>query len=176
MERKLINKLKRGLAGILLVGNLYFAPEIGGAEKRNISQRGVELIKQFEGYSSRRYLDSAGKPTIGYGHLIKTNENLYQITESGAESILRKDVERAEKAVLQLVKVSLTQNQYDALVSFTFNLGEGSLKQSTLLKKLNYGNYKGSAAEFDRWVYAGGKKIKGLEKRRKKERELFLDR
>ena len=174
MKGELISGFRKGLAGILLVGNLYFAPGIDGAEKRNISQKGVELIKQFEGYSSRRYLDSAGKLTIGYGHLIKTNEKLYQITESGAESILRKDVERAEKAVLQLVKVSLTQNQYDALVSFTFNLGEGSLKQSSLLKKLNYWDYKGAVAEFDRWVYAGGKKTKGLEKRRKKERELFL--
>lgn len=160
--------------GILLAGSLYFTPLADGAEKRNISQDGIKLIKQFEGYPSRRYLDSAGKPTIGYGHLIKTNENLYEITEQEAERLLRKDVERAEKAVSQLVKAPLVQSQYDALVSFTYNLGEGSLKQSTLLKKLNYGDYKGAASEFDKWVYAGGKKIKGLENRRKKEKKVFL--
>ncbi|MEK6934073.1 MAG: lysozyme [Nanoarchaeota archaeon] len=174
MKKELISELIKGLAGIALAGNLYLASEIQGADKNKISQKGIDLIKQYEGYSARVYLDSAGKSTIGYGHLIRSDESLDQITEYEAEKILRKDIERAEKAVQKSVKAPLTQNQYDALVSFTYNLGEGSLKQSTLLRKLNNSDYNGAKNEFAKWVYAGGKRIKGLENRRKKESELFL--
>ncbi len=138
-----------------------------------ISQSGVELIKKFEGYSAKRYADVAGKSTIGYGHLIREGENYTEITKDDAEALLRMDINYAERAVQRNVSVPLTQGQYDALVSFTYNLGEGNLRSSTLLKKLNAGDYDSAASEFLRWVYAGGKKIKGLENRRKKEAELF---
>lgn len=149
--------------------------QIHGIEgKLQVSQQGLNLIKQFEGYRSERYLDAAGKPTIGYGHLITKGENLQTITREEATTLLKKDVQTASDAVRRLVIVQLKQNQYDALVSFTYNLGEGNLEKSTLLKKINMQDYRGASEEFTKWVYAGGKKLKGLEIRRAKEKELFL--
>lgn len=137
----------------------------------SISLKGLTLIRQFEGFVPYIYLDSAGKKTIGYGHLVRDGEDFSYITPEQAEELLRKDVGIAEKAVKQLVTVPITQGQYDALVSFTFNLGYGRLKSSTLLRKLNAG--EGASAEFDRWVYAGGEKLVGLILRRKAEQLLF---
>lgn len=139
-----------------------------------LSQNGIALVKQFEGYAATQYVDAAGKPTIGYGHLISKGESLEKLTEKEAEHLLKKDLQRAEQAVRKHVKVPLTQNQYDALVSFTYNLGEGNLKNSTLLRKLHMNDYQGAAQEFERWVYAGGKKLTGLEQRRTQEKALFL--
>ena len=95
------------------------------------------------------------------------------ITKERAEELLRDDVKRFEGQVLRLVKVPLTQGQFDALVSFTYNLGAGNLSNSTLLRLLNVGDYSGAAAQFDRWVYASGKRLSGLVKRRAAERALF---
>ncbi len=144
---------------------------------RHITARGLELIKSFEGFSPVIYLDSAGLPTIGYGHLIKPNEKeLFKkgITKSEAEELLKADAIIAERAILRLITESLNDNQFDALVSFTFNLGAGSLQRSTLKAKVNRAEHEQVPAEFLRWVYAGGRKISGLIIRRKFEAELYL--
>lgn len=136
---------------------------------------GIQLIKEFEGLRLSRYQDIVGKWTIGYGHLILANESFPKpITEQQAEELLRKDLATSESGVNRLVKVKLSQYQFDALVSFTFNLGVGNLQSSTLLKKLNAGDYAGAANELTRWNKAGGKEVAGLTRRRAAERKLFL--
>lgn len=138
------------------------------------SPRGIELIKRFEGVRLKVYKDAAGLPTIGIGHLLKPGEKFPGgITEAQAEDLLRNDLADAEKAVATSVTVQLAQHEFDALVSFTFNLGGGALRKSTLLKKLNAGDRKGAAAEFGRWTKAGGKELAGLVKRRAAERKMF---
>jgi lysozyme len=143
------------------------------------SQDGINLIKFFEGLRTKAYLDSVGIPTIGYGHTKGVKLGM-MITETKAEELLKKDLEYFENKVLDLVKVNLLQNQFDALVSFTFNLGEGSLKKSTLLKKLNSTVFfrkeelESIANEFLKWNKAGGKVLTGLTKRRIAEKMMFL--
>jgi len=140
-----------------------------------ISQQGLELIKHFEGFSAKQYICAGGKPTIGYGHVILPNENFPpRITKEQAEELLAKDIVRFEIDVMACVKVPLTQGQFDALVSFAFNLGGAALRGSTLLKRLNAKDYDGAATEFSRWVFASGKRLAGLARRREAERELFL--
>lgn len=90
---------------------------------RKITQEGLGLIKRFEGFSSTVYICPAGYPTIGYGHLVRDNEKFETISQEAAEALLRIDVESAEHAVLRLIDIPLTDGQFDALVSFTFNLG-----------------------------------------------------
>ncbi len=136
------------------------------------SQKGLDLIKSFEGLRLSAYRCPADIPTIGYGTTagVKMGDT---ITKERAEILLRADVKRFEDQVLRLVKVPLTQGQFDALVSFTYNLGAANLGNSTLLRLLNAGDYKGAAAQFDRWTKAGGKELPGLVKRRAAERALF---
>ena len=138
----------------------------------HISQKGLDLIKSFEGLRLSAYKDVVGVVTIGYGTTagVKMGDT---ITKERAEELLREDVKRFEDQVLRLVKVPLTQGQLDALVSFTYNLGAANLGNSTLLRLLNAGDYKGAAAQFDRWTKAGGKELPGLVKRRAAERALF---
>lgn len=133
---------------------------------------GLELIKKFEGLRLEAYKCPAGKNTIGYGHTrgVRIGQ---KITKDQAERFLADDFLEAESEVARMVKVPLTWNQLDALASFVFNLGAAKLLGSTLLKKLNSGDYKGAAAEFDKWVFANGVKLNGLIARRKAERELF---
>ena len=140
----------------------------------NVSQNAIDLIKHYEGFSSKPYYCPAGISTIGYGHVLRKDENFQFITEEDAEAILKQDCSWAEQAVIALTSIPLNQNQFDALVSFVFNLGSGSYQASTLRRKLNRGDAKGAADEFKRWVYAGGIKLKGLVVRRKAEQELFL--
>ncbi len=142
-------------------------------ENYEISNQGLELIKQNEGFSSEIYLCPAGKSTIGYGHVVHSGENYENITKQEAENLLKKDLFSREKTVRQNVNVDLTQNQYDALCSFVYNIGEEAFRNSTLLEKLNSGDYKSASDEFDRWVYGDGKKLRGLENRRQAESELF---
>lgn len=138
-------------------------------------REGIELIKGFEGLRLSKYQDVVGKWTIGYGHLILPNESFPNpLTEKQAEDLLRKDLATSEAGVTRQVKVKLSQQQFDALVSFTFNLGAGNLQSSTLLKKLNAGDYSGAADELLRWNKAGGKEVAGLTRRRAAERKLFL--
>lgn len=130
----------------------------------------------FEGEILEGYLDSAGLLTVGIGHLVKPNESYRlgkAITLEESRRLFRQDSAWAIKAVDRMVTVELTANQFDALVSLCFNIGENAFKKSTLLKKLNAGNYKGAAEAFMSWIFAGGKKVKGLEKRRAKEKALF---
>jgi lysozyme len=138
------------------------------------SETCIAFIKQFEGLRLDAYQCSAGVWTIGYGHTGKGVVPGVRIDEAEAEALLRYDVEKFERGVAELVTVPLSQNQFDALVCFAFNLGLGALRSSTLLRKLNDMDKLGAAEEFLRWVYAGGKKLKGLETRRQAERALFL--
>lgn len=136
---------------------------------RHITQDGIDLIKRFEGFSSTVYICPAGYPTIGYGHLVRSGESFTDITEAVAEGLLRKDVGAAERAVLRLVNVPLTDGQFDALVSFTFNLGSGALQRSTLRRKVNRRAHVEVPEQLMRWVWAGGKILNGLRMRRKQE-------
>lgn len=140
----------------------------------NISEKAVDFIKSFEGLELKAYKDSVGVLTIGYGSTGPHVTVGMTITESQAETLLKKDLSRFEKGVDDMVKVPLNQNQFDALVSFSFNLGLGNLKSSTLLRKLNSLDYAGAANEIPRWDKAGGKILKGLTRRRLAEKELFL--
>lgn len=141
-------------------------------EPRHINQAGLDLIKEFEGFRGNAYRDVVGAWTIGYGHT-KTARSGMSITREQGEALLRKDLAEAEAAVARLAKVSLTDNEHAALVSFTFNLGQGALSGSTLLRRLNAGDKAGASKEFGRWVYAGGRKLNGLVRRREAERRLF---
>ncbi len=141
---------------------------------RHITQEGLDLIKHFEGFSPTVYTCPAGYATIGYGHLITKHESFKTIKEDDAQELLRIDAEAAERAVLRYIDVPLTDGQFDALVSFTFNLGSGALQRSTLRRKLNRQEYASVAGEFGRWVWAGGHRLKGLVRRRRAERAVFL--
>lgn len=142
---------------------------------RQTTQVGIALIKRFEGFKAESYQDIADIATIGYGHVIRPFEAFTSISEQEAEELLAKDLYTAERAVLRLTRVPLTDNQFDALVSFVFNLGSGSYQRSTLRAKLNRGEYENCATEFPKWSKCGGKTIKGLLRRRLAERDLFLN-
>lgn len=138
------------------------------------SQAGIDLIKRFEGVRANPYFDIVGVKTIGYGHACLNGEVPPDcISQSQAEELLKSDLTKFEAGVSSLVKIPITQNQFDALVSFAFNLGLGNLKSSTLLKKLNANDIAGAADEFHKWDLAGGKHVKGLLIRRLAEKELF---
>lgn len=139
-----------------------------------ISQAGIDLIKQFEGFRSQAYLCPANVWTIGYGSTGKHVRQGMRINAAEGEALLKQDVARFERAVNRLVKVHLCQHQFDALVSFAFNVGEGNLASSTLLRKLNAGDEAGAAQEFKRWNRGGGRVLAGLVRRRKAEAELFV--
>lgn len=142
-----------------------------------LGTEGLELIKEHEGLRLKAYLCQAGIPTIGYGHTkgVKLGDTT---TAEQAEAWLKEDVSDSENGVNSLVKITITQNQFDALVSFVFNLGSGAFGSSTLLKKLNSGDYSAAADQFLVWnkVRVNGKLqiSNGLKRRRKAERELFL--
>jgi lysozyme len=138
-----------------------------------INQAGLDIVKEREGLRLEAYRDPVGIWTIGYGHT-KTAKSGMVVTKEEAEALLRKDLEDAEEAVDIQVTVPLNPNQFSALVSFVYNVGSGNLQRSTLKKLLNQGKYEAAAKEFDRWVYAGGKKLNGLVTRRKMEKGLFL--
>jgi lysozyme len=138
----------------------------------NISDDGLALIRAHEGCRYEAYPDSVGVPTIGYGHTkgVKLGDTC---TDEQAEAWLREDVTTAESCVSSSVTVPMTQGEFDALVSFTFNLGCHALRSSTLLIKLNNSDYDGAAAEFGKWNHARGKVLAGLTARREAERQLF---
>ena len=140
----------------------------------NISNKGIELIKKFEGCSLFSYKCPAGVWTIGYGH---TGSNVHQglkISQIEAEKFLKIDLIVHSNNVSKLVKVPLSQNQFDALVSLEYNIGYGNFSKSTLLKLLNSKNYKGAAEQFKMWKMSRGKILSGLVKRRQAEYELFI--
>ena len=137
-----------------------------------ISQEGLSLIKKFEGLRLKAYKCSANVLTIGYGHTGGVKET-YKITLEEADSLLKKDIAKFEEYVSDNVMVKLNQSQFDALVAWTFNLGPGNLRESTMLKKLNSEDYASVPSEMKRWNKAGGKTLDGLIRRRKAESLLF---
>lgn len=138
------------------------------------SEAGINLIKGFEGFRAQAYLCPGDVWTIGYGSTVGVKPGM-QITESEASVRLREELASIyEKVVNRHVSVPLTQNQFDALVSFTYNLGESAFRHSMLLRRLNEGDYAAAAREFKRWNKSNGKVLKGLVKRRRQEAELFL--
>lgn len=140
-----------------------------------LSAKGIEFLKDMEGVRYTAYLDTGGVWTIGVGHTGPEVIRGLRINEEQVNKYLQKDVIEAEDSVKELVKVPLSQSQFDALVSFTFNLGENALSKSTLLRLLNAGDYNGAMQQMNRWVYDNGKLIAGLVKRRKAEQSLWSD-
>lgn len=140
-----------------------------------LSKAGLDLIKEFEGLKLKAYkvVDTEKHYTIGYGHYGADVKKDSSITKAQAEELLKDDVARFVVAVDEAVKVPVNQNQFDALVSFAYNVGIGAFKKSTLLKELNAKDFKGASREFDRWNKSGGKVLQGLVKRRNKEQALF---
>ena len=133
---------------------------------------GLELIKHFEGCELKAYWCPAGVLTIGYGHTADVEEG-DEIEQGDADKLLEADLEEFEHYVLQLVDPELTQNQFDAIVAWTFNLGPGNLKESTLLKRLNERDFDDVPYQIRRWTKAGGKELPGLVRRREAEALLF---
>jgi len=152
-----------------------------------MSQHGLSLLEQWEGFKLQVYKDSAGLPTIGVGHLLTRSEltsgkiviNGVPVKYSGGltqqqvTDLLAQDVVPAQQAVNTGVKVALNQNQFDALVSFTFNVGNGAFLGSTLLKVLNQGQYDQVPTQLLRWTRAGGVVVQGLVNRRQNEIKLW---
>ena len=153
----------------------------------NVDDKGIQLIKSFEGCKLEAYQDAVGIWTIGYGHtgpfeLTLHGVNEYfsgvvsgiRITQEEAESILKQDLDKFEKGIIPLIHVPLTQNQFNALVSFSFNVGINAFKNSTMRSVLNKKNYDEAANQFKRWNKAGKKQLKGLTRRRRSEAYLFV--
>lgn len=139
-----------------------------------LSPAGLDLLKRFEGFRSHTYLDVAGLTTIGYGHRVLADERFPNgLTETQADELLTGDVRAAELAVRGLVKAPVTQGQFDALVDFVFNLGAGRLAGSTLLARLNSGEYEAAGGQLLRWDHMGREEIAGLKARRQAEFELW---
>ncbi|MGR2920795.1 lysozyme [Acinetobacter sp. 1125_18A] len=175
-------QVEAGDAIIALNGLPTFAKVIGFAlaiaTQRDISENGFQIIREFESFQPKAYLDTGGIWTIGYG-TIKYPKGVRVAkgdicTQAQAEMWLKNDCKWVDACLDKYVKVPVTQNQFDALASLVYNIGETAFVKSTLLSVLNQSSYKLAAEQFDRWVYDNGKKIQGLVNRRKKEKELFL--
>lgn len=146
---------------------------------RRVTGEGLALIKRFEGFSATPYVCPAGWWTIGFGAVRGPDGQPVTaatppITEEEAEILLRRDATFAERAVLRLISVPLADGQFDALVSFTFNLGGGALQRSTLRRKVNREEHADVPEEFRKWVWGGGKRLPGLVKRRENETTLYI--
>ena len=147
-------------------------------DEMSISQNGINLLSSFEGCELTAYLCPANVWTIGFGTTVYPSgmkvKKSDTCTLEQAKQLKAQDLKRFEKIVNNLVKASLTQNQFDALVSLVYNIGPSAFEKSTLLKKLNAGDYQGAADQFIVWNKSGGKVLQGLVDRRTKERKLFL--
>ena len=170
----LIATLITAMLGLIITGKAHAFNHIGFGSTMEISQSGIDFIKRHEGLRLCRYKDAADVWTIGYGHAGFAAKKYECIKERYAEKLLKRDLATAERAVNRLVDITLYQHEYDALVSFVYNVGESAFARSTLLKKLNQANDHGASKEFRKWIHAGGKKNAGLQKRRYEERKLFL--
>jgi lysozyme len=141
------------------------------------SEAGLALIQEFEGLRLTAYTCPAGVLTIGYGHTSAAGQPTVtpgmKITKGVAHEILRSDLERFERGVVELLKVEVTRNQFDVLVSFAYNCGLGSLKKSTLLKRVNAKRFDDVPAELMKWTRGGGKVLPGLVRRRRAEAEMW---
>jgi lysozyme len=170
--RNLLDLPKRPEGQPPYFGWMVSTPVLAQAPSK-ISDTGLALIKRWEGCRSAAYQCPAGIWTIGYGHT-KTAFPGMKISREQAEELFREDLKVFEAAVTKLVTVPLSQNQFDALVSFTYNVGSSALAKSTLLALLNCKNYLGTAEQFLRWNRAGNVTLTGLVQRRKAEYELFM--
>lgn len=141
---------------------------------QHINAAGLELIKRYEGFRAYPYQDANGLWTQGYGHTGATSADSPPLTPDQAEQLLKADVEWAEKAVLSMVSVRLTDNQFSALVSLVYNIGSGTFQWSPLRALVNKPDFPAAADEFLRYNHAGGKVLAGLTARRADERALFL--
>ena len=151
---------------------------LGIPESMSVSNKGVDLICEFEGKRLAAYDDGVGVWTIGFGTIKYPDGNRVKkgdaCTLEQAKEYMRHDLIEFEHTVNSSVKVPLNQNQFDALVSLAYNIGSNAFKSSTLVKKLNTGDYQGAADQFNVWVNAGGKRMQGLVNRRDREKLLFL--
>jgi lysozyme len=140
-----------------------------------VSPAGYEMTRTFEGFMPFAYADVGGKQTIGFGHLIKPGETFAQpLLPADADAMLHRDMRSAERSVNEVVEVELRQGQFDSLADFTFNLGAGSLKGSTLLKCVNADKNSQVPGEFMKWVNVNKKPNDGLIRRRKAEADLYV--
>ena len=149
------------------------------SKKMQLSSKGLNLIKQFEGFRLKPYRCPGNVVTIGYGSTkdiagMPLRMDRPEISIEDATMLLQRDCDFFVKRVNKLTHVRLTQNMFDALVSFTYNLGCGAFQRSTLRMKLNRGDYESAANEFRKWNRAGGSRLRGLVRRRETERNLFL--
>lgn len=145
-------------------------------EELKTSEQGLEFIKTHEGCRDSVYLCPAGVKTVGIGHTgpeINALEVGFKVSEEDILTWLKEDVYEAEQAIKTYVETDLTQAQFDALVSFIFNVGTNAFRRSTLLKKINAEDFTGAEDEFSRWIYADGRPLAGLVTRRGAEQELF---
>ena len=145
----------------------------------HINERGIEIVKSFEGISLKPYLCPANVWTVGYGATVGSDgrriaPDMGSISETEADALLLRDLESSEGWISRLIKTALTENQFSALTSFTFNVGAGALQRSTLRMKLNRGEVQGAADEFPKWKFANKRILAGLVRRRAAERALFL--
>ena len=141
---------------------------------RPVTREGRELIQAFEGLVPRTYICPAGYPTICYGHVVLPGESFDEpMTEAACDLLMDRDLPRYEMAVCRMIGVPLSDPCFDALVSFTFNLGEGALQASTLRRLVNAGRLEEAGPQFDRWVFAGAQKLPGLVRRRAAERAMW---
>jgi lysozyme len=138
------------------------------------SDDGLAMTKAFEGLRLTAYKDVAGNWTIGYGHICPALLAGMTISQADADALLKADIADAVACVNRAVTEPITQNQFDALVDFCFNAGRGNFLQSTLLRKVNAGDFAGAAVQFGLWVHAGGQVVPALARRRKAEAEMFL--
>ncbi|ENX58808.1 MULTISPECIES: lysozyme [Acinetobacter] len=182
MDRKAFFDIARKLLGGKLTQNQVdrFSEILDEYQSSGMktSQVGINLITSFEDLVLTAYDDGVGVWTIGFGTTVYPNGVKVKrgdtCTKAQAVSFFQHDLRRFEAAVNQAVNVVINQNQFDALVSLTYNIGETALKESTLVKKLNAKDYAGAADQFPQWNKGGGKVMKGLVRRRAAERELFL--
>jgi lysozyme len=139
-----------------------------------VSENGIDFICQWEKLALEPYNDGAGYMTIGFGHRVREGEHFKRIDEDQAKDLLMSDIEDVEIKLSDCIEREISQEQFDACVSLAFNIGNHAFERSTLLQKLNHGRpFKEVSPQFDRWVFAGSKKMAGLVKRRAAERKLF---
>lgn len=139
-----------------------------------LSERGAEFIARFEGFKARPYTCPAGFPTVGYGHRLRDGEEYGTVTKEEALELLLADATREAAPVRKALTRQPEQHEADALISLAFNCGGSAIAKSTLIRLLNAGDKVGASVQFDRWSKAGGRVIKGLARRRKAERQLFI--
>jgi GH24 family phage-related lysozyme (muramidase) len=151
---------------------------VAGDDMRHVTDNGLDLIKRFEGFSPTIYICPGGWPTIGYGHVVRKLERdqyMAGIDKNIGAALLQSDIGASERALLRLIRVPVNDGQFDALVSFTFNLGAGALQRSTLRRKVNREEHGAVPAEFRRWVWAGGRRSAGLARRREAEIDRYTN-